>query len=220
WMSPSDLWMWNGAVQPLPTDDIRDFVFKNLNLSQAYKFCAGTNIAKKQVIFFYVSAAGTEIDSYLIYHTDQNCFSTGTVLKRTSWIDRGLFSYPQSVDASGFIYNQDSGVDSNGNAIDSYIVLSPLDISNGDRNMDIFTLIPDFKRQTGNVSFSVTTQTYPQDNAVTNGPYTIAADGSTPRIDVRIGAKLAGAKIESNVVGGDWRLGLPRIEAQPAGGRR
>lgn len=220
WMSPSEFWMWSGAVQPLPSDDIRDFVFTNLNLAQAYKFCAGTNIAKKQVIFFYVSAAATEIDSYVIYHVDQNCWSTGTVLKRTSWVDRGLFSYPQAVDASGFIYNQDSGVDANGNAIDSYIVFSPMDISSGDRHMDIFTLIPDFKRQTGNVSLSVLTQTYPQDTAAVNGPYTIASDGSTPRIDLRIGAKLAGAKLESNVIGGDWRLGLPRIEAQAAGARR
>lgn len=220
WMSPSEFWMWNGAVQPLPSDDIRDFVFKNINLAQAYKFCAGTNIAKKQVIFFYVSAAGTEIDSYVIYHIDQNCWSIGTVLKRTSWVDRGLFSYPQAVDASGFIYNQDSGVDANTSPLDSYIVLSPLDISSGDRHMDIFTLIPDVKRQTGNISLSILTQTYPQDAISTNGPYTMAGDTSTPRIDLRIGAKLAGAKLESNVLGGDWRLGLPRIEAQPAGGRR
>lgn len=220
WMSPSEFWMWNGAVQPLPSDDIRDFVFKNINLSQSYKFCAGTNIAKKQVIFFYVSANATEIDSYIIYHVDQNCWSTGTVLKRTSWIDRGLFSYPQAVDASGYIYNQDSGVDSNGNALDSYIVFSPMDISNGDRNMDIFCLIPDFERQTGNVNLSILTQNYPQDTATVNGPYTIASDDTTPRIDLRIGAKLAGAKLESNVVGGDWRIGLPRIEAQAAGARR
>jgi len=220
WMSPSEFWMWNGTVQPLPSDDIRDYVFSNINLSQAFKFCAGTDVAKKQIIFFYVSAAGTEIDSYIIYHVDQACWSTGNVLLRTSWVDRGLFAYPQAVDVNGYIYNQDSGVDANGSPMDSYLVFSPMDISKGDRRMDLFAFIPDFERQSGNISVTINTQTYPQDAVTTFGPYTIAANDTTPRIDLRVGAKLIGHKLESNTLGGDWRLGLPRAEAQPAGARR
>lgn len=220
WMSQNEFWMWNGSVQALPSDDIRDYVFQNINLTQAYKCCSGTNISKKQVIFFYVSSSATEIDSYVIYHIDQNCFSTGTVLQRTSWIDRGLFQYPQSVDVNGYIYNQESGVDANGMPIDSYIVFSPVDISKGDRRMDIFSFIPDFERQSGNISLTINTQNYPEDAITPNGPYTLAPGGTTPRVDIRLGAKLAGYKMESNILGGDWRLGVPRIEGQPAGARR
>lgn len=37
WMSDSDFWMWNGTVQPLLSDDIRDYVFRNINRSYANK---------------------------------------------------------------------------------------------------------------------------------------------------------------------------------------
>lgn len=220
WMSDDEFYSWNGAIQPLPTDDIRDYVFGNLNRAQAYKNCAGTNIAKKEVIFFYVSSASSEIDSYAIYHIDQQCWDIGKVLKRTSWIDRDLFSTPMSVDSSGFIYNQETGVDNNGMNLDSYVVFSPTTIAKGERNIDISSFFVDFERQSGNVNLTINTQTYPQDPIVANGPYAIAADDSTPRIDFRIGAKMIGFKLESNVVGGDWRLGLPVVEGQIAGGRR
>ncbi len=220
WMGYTEFWMWNGTVQPMPSDDIRDFIFTNINQAQSYKFCAGTNIAKKEIIFFYVSAASSEIDKYVIYHIDQNCWSTGTVLQRTSWIDRGLFSVPIATDASGYIYNQETGNDNNGMNLDSYIVFNPTTVAKGERNMDISAFFVDFERQTGSVSLTVNAQTYPQDTATAFGPYTIASDDTTPRIDLRVGAKMVGFKLESNVVGGDWRLGMPVVEGQIAGARR
>jgi hypothetical protein len=220
WMGYNEFWMWNGSVQPLPSDDIRDFIFGDINTAQAFKFCAGTNIAKKEIIFFYVSSSSSEIDKYVTYHIDQNCWSTGTVLKRTSWVDRGLFSAPIATDSSGYIYNQETGNDANGANLDSYLVFNPTTIAQGARNIDISSFFVDFERQTGNVSLSVNAKTYPQDSDTVFGPYTIADDDTTPRIDLRVGAKMIGFRLESNVVGGDWRIGLPVVEGQPAGERR
>lgn len=220
WMGQTEFWMWNGGINPMPSDDIRDYVFTNINQAQSYKFCAGTNIAKKEVIFFYVSAGASEIDSYVIYHIDQSCWSTGRVLTRTSWIDRGLFSNPIAVDANGYIYNQESGKDANGNPLDSYVVFNPTTIAKGEVNVDISAFFVDFERQSGNVSLTVNAKTYPQDSDTVFGPYTIANDDTTPRIDLRVGAKMVGFKLESNAVGGDWRLGMPVVEGQIAGHRR
>lgn len=220
WMGTADFWRWDGSVQALPSDDIRDYVFRDINLSQAQKFVAGSNVAKREIWFSYCSANSTEIDRYVIYHIDQGCWSIGTVFNITSWLDRGLLTYPVSTDPDGFIYNQESGVDLAGSAMESYIEFSPIDIAKGDLRQDIFSFIPDFKRQTGNVSLDVLTQNYPQDTATDDGPYAIADDGSTPIIDLRSSGKLVGYKLTSDVVGGDWRLGLPRVEIQPAGARR
>lgn len=219
WMGYSELWSWNGNVIPLPSDDIRDFIYRDINVVQAAKFVVGSNIAKKEVWGFYCSADSDEIDRYWIYHIDQSCFSSGTLV-RTSWIDRGLFSYPIAADSDGYVYYQEYGNDAYGAAIDSYIEVSPVEVAKGDRSIDVFTLIPDFERQTGQVNFSINSQYYPQETATVYGPYTIEDDASTPRVDLRINGKLIGFKIESNVIGGDFRLGLPRIEAQPAGARR
>lgn len=220
WMSSSDLWAWDGGVQNLPTDDIRDYIFKDINITQAAKFAVGGNSAKKEIWFFYCSANSTENDRYVIYHVDQNCFSIGQK-QRTSWIDKDLWGYPISADASGFMYYQESGHDDNGVALDSYITLSPVDISKGDMAMDIFSFIPDFQRLIGTSTFSFLTKDYPQDTTSIDGPHTIADDGSTAIIDdLRVNGRLVGFTFENNVLGGDWRLGLPRVEVQPAGARR
>lgn len=220
WMGISEFWRWNGVVEPMGSDDIRDFVFQNINLTQAYKNVCAVNIAKKEIWFFYVSAAGTEIDSYVIHHLDQACWSLGTVLLRTSWVDRGLFPTPIATDASGYIYSQESGNNAVTSAINSYITYSPVSLSNGQTNQDIFGFIPDFERQTGNINLTVQSQQYPQDAATVYGPYTIADDGSTPRIDLRISGRIVGYEITSNSLGADWRMGLPVVEVQPAGARR
>lgn len=219
WMGSNDFWTWNGQTAPLPSDDIRDYVFRNINLLQAAKFFARTISAKKEVWFFYCSAAATEIDSYVIFHTDQQCWSIGT-LQRTAAIDLGLYPNPMSGDASGVIYDDETGTDANGSSLDAYVTFAPLELDGGNHWMDYFAFEPDFERQSGAITLNVLTRTYPNDSDTVDGPYTISPSDATPRIDLRGSAKMIGFKMESNVVGGDFRLGLQRIEAQPGAARR
>lgn len=220
WMSQTkELWEWNGSATPMLSDDIRDYIFNDINLTQATKCVVASNVQKKEIWFFYPSAASTEIDRYVIFHIGLNCWSCGT-MQRTSFVDRTLFPYPMATDANGYLYNHEYGHDADGAAMDAYLTFSPVDISKGDLNMDITGYVPDTKRQTGDMSLYVNTSTYPQETPTVNGPYTIAGDGSTPIIDLRLGAKLVSFKLESNVVGGDFRVGMPRIQVTPAGARR
>ncbi len=233
WLGINDFWSWNGAVIPLPSDDVRDYVFTTkggnpgINLAQAQKFVAGVNSQKNEIWFFYCSAAATEIDSFAIYHIDQQCFSvgscsnsdTGLMTPRTGWLDRELFSYPLATDINGFLFNHESGVDANGSAMTSYIEFSPMVMDRANRRMDINGFKPDFKRLTGSIDFYTLTQDYPESSVTTNGPNTITA-GSTTLVDLRDGATMAGFKLTSQSVGADWRLGLCSVDAQPAGARR
>lgn len=219
WMSNSEFWLWNGSVQALPSDDIRDFVFQDINITQAAKFVVGSNIAKKQVIFRYCSSSATENDRYVMWHIDQNCWSCGT-MNRTSWIDKNLFSYPMATDTNGYLYNHDYGHDADGAAMDSYIVFNPMDIADGNRLMDVWGFIPDFKRLTGDAQVYPLGRDYPSSSDVTYGPYTIDDGGTTPIIDFRLSGRLFGYKLEQNVIGGDWRLGMPHADVTPAGARR
>lgn len=219
WMGINDLWNWNGGVQPLPTDDIRDSIYKNINLVQAQKFVVGANAVKKEIWGFYCSADSDENDRYWIYHTDQQVFSLGS-MERTSWLDKELFPYPMATDASGYLYDHEFGVDADGAAMDSYIEFSPMDIATADRIMDVFAFIPDFKRQIGQIELYPLAQDYPQSAQVIYGPELIEDDGTTPIIGLRIGTRLLGYKLRQNVIGGDWRLGMPYAEIQPAGARR
>ena len=220
WMSDKDFWSWTGTAQSLPSDDIRDYVFKNINTAAQSKCCAGMNRAKREVWFFYPTGTNTEPDSYVIYHIDQQCWSIG-VLQRTAWADALLFTVPLAGDASGLVYYHETGVDNNGSAMDARILAAPIDLSNGDQNINAFGLIPDFERLTGNINFTVLTQYYPNDEAISDGPYVLTdVNNGASRLDLRSDGKMLGFMLESDVMGGDFRLGLSRADVQPSGSRR
>lgn len=224
WMGDADFWSWNGGTSPLPSDDIRDFVFTTksgfpgYNSSQTAKFWARTVRNKKEVWFYYCSAASTEIDRYVIFHADQQCWSTGTITK-TSGVDKGLYATPMSVDTTGLLYTDETGTDANGAAIDSFIVLSPTDMQAGEYDNDISGFLADFQRITGTVNFTALARRYPNDADSTDGPYAVTGAGSSARADTRLNGKMVGWKLESNAIGGDYRIGVVRVDLQ-AGGQR
>lgn len=225
WMSDSDFWVWNGSVNPLPSDDIRDYVFRNINKNYISKCWVWVNRAKKEVWFNYPSASSTEIDSYVVWHTDQQCWSIGTwstltgSAARTAGVDADLFSFPQAADVNGVLYQHETGTDDNGAVLNAYVVFAPVDISSGEQNVDVMGFIPDFSRLTGSINLIINTRFYPQDSNTTSGPYTITATDTTPLVDLRVDGKMVGFELDSNVLGGDFRFGVPRLNIQPAGAR-
>ncbi len=227
WMGDSDFWMWSGTVQRIPSDDIWNSVFNNINKLYLSKCFAYLNRARTEVWFNYVSASSTEIDKYAILHLDQGlCFSLGSWTDllgsgvRTCGEDSRLFAYPMMMDAEGVLYQHEIGVDDNGFALTAFIEAAPVDASNGSTNIDVFGFIPDFQRLAQNITLVVTTKQYPQDPDTISGPYTITANDTTPIIDLRTDGKMVGWLLASDALGGDFRFGIPRIDIQPSGVRR
>jgi hypothetical protein len=225
WMSDSQFWLWNGTIQPIPSDDIRDYVFKNINRSFLSKCWVWVNRAKFEIWFNYPSAAATEIDSYVIWHTDQQCWSIGKWSGlagsgvRTTGVDSDLFSTPYACDVNGVLYQHETGTDDAGQALDAYVVFSPVDVSNGDQNVDVFGFIPDFSRLSQSINLTINTRLYPQDSNTVTGPFTITSTDTTPTIDLRTDGKMVGFELDCDVIGGDFRFGVPRLNVQPAGAR-
>jgi hypothetical protein len=50
-------------------------------------------------------------------------------------------------------------------------------------------------------------------------PSVITDTDSTPNIDLRLDGKMVGFQIDSDVLGGDFRFGTPRLNVQPGGAR-
>lgn len=231
WMSTADFWVWEGTTQNLPSDDIRDYVFKDLDVANSNKCAATPLLAKKEIHFYYPSLtdATGENSRYVIFHTDQNCWSVGTN-PVSSYLDRNLFSYPIATNndaSSSYINYMEYGTSFGALGTDNAsLTFSPMDISSGERNVDVFSFIPDFQTLTYGSgtgwTITVNTQNYPGDSTLSYGPYTILGDGVSLQdiINLRIGAKLMGYSINETSAGGTMRLGVPRVEAQPSGGRR
>jgi len=226
WMGTSDFWVWDGSVHTLPSDDIRAYVYRDINTLYLSK-CWACSIRSKQEIWFnYPSAGSTEIDSYVIYHLNQpsawsigkwsNLLGSGM---RTAGIDAFLFATPIFADVNGVVYQHETGTDDNGQPLDASITFSPVDISNGDQNVDVFGFIPDFTRLSGDVSLTLDVRRFPQDPNAVTVPSVISDSDGTPNIDLRLDGKMVGFQIDSDVLGGDFRFGTPRLNVQQAGAR-
>jgi hypothetical protein len=77
--------------------------------------------------------------------------------------------------------------------------------------------IPDFKRQTGNITVGLRLRPYPQAAAVASSldPYVITPD--TQYVSTRARGRQVQLRIESNELGSFWRFGTMRVDIQPDG---
>jgi hypothetical protein len=83
-----------GTVSPLPCT-LRQFVFGNINLSQAYQIVCGSNEGYNEVWWHYPSAGSQVNDSYVIYNYLEKTWYYGS-MNRTAWLDSALRSYPMA----------------------------------------------------------------------------------------------------------------------------
>jgi len=221
WMSDQDFWSYNGSVTVLNTDDVRAYIFQSgygiLN-RQYLTSCTGMmNRAKRQMRWFFPSGSSTEPNVGVIYQYDQQCF-TLTTFGRTCGADANLLPTPVSADTSGYIYYDETGTDANGTPLSYALQLSDMDVSNGDKNADIFGLIPDFQYLNGGTDLFIFSSYYPDQSNAQDGPYVI--NGATGRQDFRVDGKLFGFSIEAGALGANFRLGVPRLDVSPSGSRR
>lgn len=243
WFSGTDFWCWNGSVQRLDANDIRDYVVSDFYTPNARLCVVGSHVAKNEIWFHYPSTAdavaGTNSNTngkYVIFFPDQQCWANGT-FRITSWADSGLLPCPifsawggTAINFSQFC-SLDYGTGMGGQVVDatgtSYIKFSPMNISNGEQNMEILGFIPDFQLLDGagsgnGINVSIIVQNYPQDAETTVSTVLIPDNSVVSPIGLRTGAKLVGYKLQSSVIASNiqWRLGLPRIEVQAGGSRR
>jgi hypothetical protein len=224
WMSDQDWWTWNGgAPAPLSSDDVRASVFQatgeqaGLNRQQLGKACAVLNRAKRQVRFFFPSASASENDGGMIYQYDQQCFSPIS-FGRSCGTDANLLQTPMSCDQFGLLYYDETGTDANGAPLPWLIEIADMDISNGDRNVDVFGLIPNFEVLSGDCQFIAQAAYYPDDIFQNDGPWPLT--GSTQRQDLRLDGKLFAFQMTGNGLGATMRMGINRLDVQPSGARR
>jgi hypothetical protein len=129
WMGTDKFYMYSGRVETLPCA-LRQYIYNNINLTEAFQFFAGTNEGYNEIWWFYCSITGTTsagengtgtpgspnrlIDRYVIFNHLERTWYYGTwngttVRPRTAWLDSPLRAEP--IAAIG--YNS-SGVYSNG----------------------------------------------------------------------------------------------------------
>ena len=246
WMGNDKFYTYNGRVDTLPCT-IRQYVFNDINRTQGNIFFAGTNNQFNEIVWFYCSANATEIDRYVVYNYAENIWYYGTI-SRTAWVDAGIYPYPLAAGGS-WVYFHELGHDNGQPlgappvAIDSYIQSADVDIEDGDKYMLIRRVIPDVNFNSSDTANSVTGAPLTPEATITVGvrnfPGAASADTNasglttaravvtssatinqyTNQVFIRARGRQMNFKIESNGIGVQWQLGLPRIDARPDGTR-
>ena len=236
WMGQENFYMYDGRIQPIPCS-VRQYVFKDINRNQSFKFHAGSLASQSEVWWYYCSASSEEIDSYVVYNYLEQTWYYGK-LARTAWNDRaaGQRSFPQAASTDQYLYDQEFGLDDGSQnpavPVDAFVQSSDFDIGDGDQFMFIRRIIPDlnFSNSTASapqVEFTMTARNYngnvtgqgSDSGDVIRTSVISGQDNYTNQLFMRLRGRQMNLKVSSDTTGVDWRLGSPRLEMRPDGRR-
>jgi hypothetical protein len=233
WMSKDAFFVFDGTVKKIPST-VQDYVYKNINLGQAFAVNVGINTQFNEVTWYYPTADSSYVNRCVTYNYLENVWSIGT-LSRTAWRDTGTFPRPlatkynpEATESSltpivgltagrSILYNQETGVNDDGAPIEAYIYSGYFDIGDGDQVLFMKRFIPDFKNQVGDLTVRLLLRLYPQTSATPSSldPYVITP--TTDKVDTRARGRQIQLRIESTGVDTNWRFGTMRVDIQPDG---
>ena len=234
-MSKKGFYFYNGAVQKLPCS-VQDYVFSDLDESQAYKCFAGLNEEFSEVWFFYPSTTDDEreISRYVIYNYEENSWSIGT-LERYSWLAAGVLNKPLAAgeaSSTKFIYEHERGFNNDTGSMDGVFVESAdIDIADGDNYVFLKKVLPDIlfvndigTSQNGAVNIVLKRRDFSNQTLSTDSTTQITASSTFGSLRSRGRQFVLRFESDDDNSEGDrknykWRLGNTRVEIQPSGRR-
>lgn len=213
WMSPTAFHMYSGQLAKVPRSDEIEAVLRDVNDDQRFKVQCHFNPLFREIWWIYPSLGSTECDKYVMVSLDTWDWAIGTI-DRTVFGLRSLLSQYTlfGVDSTGVIYTHETGVDADGAALDWHIETGFMDIEDGNAGLNIDGYIPDTSRWTGTLDVTFTSRDLPEDTASLETVTKQLAEGDTIA-DLRHFGRQTKLKLsQTDVVGGDFRLGAHRIE--------
>jgi hypothetical protein len=241
WMGVDKFYIYSGRVETLPCS-LRTFIFNDINREQQEQFFAGTNEGYSEIWWFYCSKNSDVIDRYVIFNYLDRVWYYGT-LDRTAWLDSPLRQFPMAAAPTNILVYHEAAVDDGTtnppSPINAYIQSSDFDIGDGHNYGYVWRMIPDItfdgSDTTGATSenpfvqFTVRPKQNPGSNYGTALSPTVTSGQSyagqttynvqqfTEIIYSRVRGRQMAFKIESNSIGTQWQLGIPRIDVRPDG---
>ena len=224
-MDRGGFYVYTGSIQPIPCS-VLDYVFSNLNIGQAFKVFATTNVDHNEVTWFYpIGSDNTEVTNYVTYNYAEQLWSVGT-MERGAWIEANSKNYPIASSVvtnsdTNYLYIQERGYDDDGSAMTAFIESGDIEMGDGEKYMLLSRMIPDFtfSGNTGSASMDVIVKgkDFPLEDLTTLSTSTVTS--STQQSFLRARTRSSAFRIESSGTGFGWRLGDLRFDMRPDGRR-
>jgi hypothetical protein len=225
-MDKGGFYVYNGSVQPLPCS-VKEFVFSNINLGQAFKVFAAENNAFSEVMWFYpIGEGNTEVTNYVSYNYAEDLWSVGT-LDRGAWQGVGTQNFPMATSVNNdtstanYLYYHENGFDDDGSAMTAFVESGDLELQEGERFMMVSRIIPDFAfsgaTSDASISMIMKGSDFPLETPTTLSTSTIT--NSSTQSFIRARSRHQIVRVESSGLGYGWRLGDLRFDIRPDGRR-
>lgn len=216
WMGRDAFWMWRGGAPQQIDCPLFEDVFGVLNRDQASRVACGTNVEAGEVLWFYPGEGSAECDRCVVFNTLEGVWYPARI-SRTAWLESGAFHRPIAAVSDGRLFQHETGVDADGEAMGEFAETGYIDIGDGDAFTFVSRIIPDWQRLSGAVQIYVKVQDEPGKAPWVRGPFTVWS--STRFVGTRARGRQMALRIEGVGTGGDWRLGAMRAFAGAAGRR-
>lgn len=220
WMSNQNFFMYNGVISAVPNaEDVRQYVFKTLDTTAGYECCAMYNAAYNEVWFFYVPVGSTEPGLYAAYSITDQCWFTGALTRVAGTYFTHGDTRPYWADNLGFLHLHEDGNDAAGLPLLASATVAPAGL--GKQQVDVDGFEPDFFEQAGNVT--VTLNAWDRIRKATDTPFdsqTLTIAPTDGFVDCRVAGRYLGMTIQSNTLGGYFRMGKPSASTSLSGSRR
>ena len=248
WMGTDKFYVYSGRVETLPCS-LRSYIFNDINRGQQAQFFAGTNEGYSEIWWFYCSANSDIIDRYVIFNYLDRVWYYGIMGRSawldSSVSDYPIAATYNSLLVQHEASTDDGDV-TNGQQplpITAYVQSSDFDIEDGHNYGFVWRIIPDITFDGSTAANgqpnhpSATFTLRPRQNpgapynaaptptvTSTNGTYSNVVQTSnvqefTEIVYTRVRGRQLAFRVESNTLGTQWQLGVPRIDVRPDGRR-
>ena len=228
WMGVDTFYVYSGGQTVQLPCTVKDKVFLDFNFAERDKVHVGVNSEFSELLWFYPSSAGTEIDKYVAYNYTEKVWYYGT-LARQAWLDRGIRNLPQAT-GNQYLYNQEVGYDDDGSAMTSFIESASIDIGDGDKFLSLKQVIPDIKFSGStsvnpDVAFTMKSRNNPgadfneSTSNTTQRSATTPVEQFTEKLNYRLRGRSFALRIDSTSLGTKYKLGTPRVDIREDGRR-
>lgn len=212
WIGQDNLWTFAGTVQPMANvEDIRKWVFDQLDINMGYQCNAQYNPKNHEVWFFFTASGETSPSFGVIYSINEQCYAP------LYWGRAGGSHFTQGdtrplmSDAdTNLIYQHETGFDADGELLPYSWTLAPYGLSKGGRgNFLVEELVADFEGQIGDITQTLTAYDRLDQSATMDTASDIIEPVDSEPTEPRVSGRYIAVTWGGNSSGCYARLGLP-----------